>query len=94
MDEKQQAVVGAIRSNLSAFGRHSFRAVNSRAATAALRRVLPLEDDEARQLCRIAVEQHLGGYIEPRVRTGGLRGGRRPRRTVHETWWVDVAQVA
>jgi hypothetical protein len=94
VEEKLAAAVEAIEGNVSAFGRHPFRAVNSSAATAALRRVLQVEDGEARHLCRSVVEQNLGGYIEPRVSTGGLRGGQPPRRTFEETWWIDTTEMA
>jgi len=94
MDEKLGAAVEAIKGNLSAFSHHPYRAVNNTAATAALCRSLSVEEGEARQLCRAALEQHLGGYIESRVSTEGMRGGIRPRRVVNESWWVNTAALA
>jgi hypothetical protein len=93
MDEQLGVVVAAIRDNLSAFGRHPYRAVNRAAATAALCRDLSVEEAEARQLCRAAVEQHLGGYIESRISTGGMRGRLGPRRAFSESWWVNMAAI-
>lgn len=94
MDEKLAVAVEAIRASMSAYGHHPYRAVNHVAATAALCRSLSVEEGEARWLCREAVEKHLGGYIESRVSTGGMRGGLRPRRVVNESWWVDTALLA
>ncbi|HET7508200.1 MAG TPA: hypothetical protein VFJ53_07555 [Solirubrobacterales bacterium] len=93
MDEKFAFAVEAIKSNLSPFAHHPYRAVNRSAAVAALLCVLQVEDSEAQELCRVAVERHLGGYIESKVITGGLRGGHPPRRTVQESWWVDASAV-
>lgn len=90
MEKELSAAIEVIKSNLSSFGHHPFRAVNRTAATAALCRALQIDDSEAQQLCRSAIEQYLGGYIKPIVLSGGLRGGRSPRRTVQETWWIDT----
>jgi len=89
MDAELAAATEAVKSNLSAFGHHPYQAVNDTSATGALCKSLGITEREARPLCREAVEQHLGGYIERKVHTGGLRAGRPPRRTVNETWWVD-----
>ena len=88
MNVELTAATEAVKSNLSAFGHHPYQAVNSALATGALCKNLGITEDEARPLCREAVEQHLGGYVERRVHTGGLRAGRQ-RRTVNETWWID-----
>jgi hypothetical protein len=87
MDEKQAAAVEVVKDNLSSFGHHPYRAVNNTVATDTLARRLGIEKGEAAQLCRVAVEQHLGGYVERDVHSGGLRGGM-PRSEVRETWWV------
>lgn len=87
MDEREAAAVEAVKGSLSMFGQHPYRAVNDTVATDTLARRLDIEESEARQLCRAAVEQQLAGYVESGVRTGGLRAGRQ-RRTPYETWWV------
>jgi hypothetical protein len=88
MDEKLAAAVEVVKDNLGAFGRHPYRVVNNTVATDTLTRKLGIEKGEARQLCRVAVEDRLEGYVERDVHTGGLRGGIPPRREVRETWWV------
>jgi len=66
-----------------------YRVVNDTVATDTLASRLGVEKGEARQLCRVAVEQHLGGYVERKAVSGGLRGPLMPKQDVRETWWVD-----
>lgn len=93
MDERQAAAVEVVKDNLGAFSNDPYQVVNDTVATDTLASRLGVEKGEARQLCRVAVEDHLGGYVERKAVRGGMRGPLMPKQDVRETWWVDRGKL-
>jgi hypothetical protein len=77
--------------NISSFGASGVRAVNSNVAITKLQDLDDLTIAQARQLGREAVVA-VGGYVESRVRLGGLRAGR-VRHHRYEIWWIPASAV-